>query len=244
MSLVRLQALNAAPILHDLSLTLEAGELCMLVGPNGAGKSTLLQHLAGLRPSAASLWFAGENTQHWQPEHWARRVSYLTQLSTLNFPLTVSELIGLGALTQSLSPADQQALLAQALQLWQLQPFAARDVRLLSGGEQQRVQLARTWLQLQAPNAKLWLLDEPLSALDLRYQVQCLAQLRAQCQQGKTVLMVAHDLNLARRYADRVLVLDQGRLVADGEAKAVLSAQCVSRVFGVQTVLEGDYLHW
>lgn len=236
---------GGAAIVDDITLSIGAGELVMLVGPNGAGKSTLLQRLAGVQPfSRGSIHIQGQPTAHWRHQDWARVLTYLPQLSPLNFPLSVREVVQLGALPHSDSVVALRRQVQDALEHWDIHWLADRDVRLLSGGEQQRCQLARSWLQMQAPQSRLWLLDEPLSALDLRHQQQCLQQLRALTASGRSVVMVVHDLNLALRHADRVLLLCCGRLVADGRAQDVLTPERVSEVFGVATRLEGGYLQW
>lgn len=245
MSLVRVEAMSCAPILQDIHFELHPGELVALVGPNGAGKSTLLHVLAGLKtPTQGQYWQSEQSTQAWREREFAHRLSYLPQLTSVAFALTVAEVVALGSRTQALTQAQRQALVAQTLTLWQLDDLAQRDVRTLSGGEQQRVQLARSFVQLQAPSCGLWLLDEPFSALDLRHQAWCFKQMQTQCAQGKTVLWVVHDLNQARRLASRVLLLNNGKLVADGAPKTVLSAEQVSQVFGVELMLDGESLYW
>lgn len=236
---------GGAAIVDDINLDIQAGELVMLVGPNGAGKSTLLQRLAGVQPpSRGSIHLQGQATAEWRHQDWAQTLAYLPQLSPLNFPLSVREVVQLGALPHSHSVVTLRRQVQEALERWDIHWLAERDVRLLSGGEQQRCQLARSWLQMQAAPSRLWLLDEPLSALDLRHQQQCLQQLRDVASAGKAVLMVAHDLNLARRHADRVLLLCCGRLVAEGKPREVLTAAQVTQVFGAHTQLDGDWLHW
>lgn len=245
MSLMRVEAMSCAPILQDMSLELHAGELVALVGPNGAGKSTLLQVLAGLKPlTGGQYWLGDKNTQTWREREFAQALSYLPQRTSVAFALTVAEVVALGSRMQALTQVQRRARVMQALTLWQLDALAQRDVRTLSGGEQQRVQLARSFVQLHAESCRLWLLDEPFSALDLRHQAGCFKQMQAQCAQGKTVLWVVHDLNEARRLASRVLLLDGGRLVADGAPKEVLSAKRVSQVFTVETAVGTEYLHW
>ncbi|MCT7360429.1 ATP-binding cassette domain-containing protein [Thalassolituus pacificus] len=236
---------GGAAIVDDVGFSLAAGELVMLVGPNGAGKSTLMNMLAGLlRPDCGVLQFAAADTVSWQRSDWAQRVTLVPQLSPMNFPLSVSEVVQLGGLAHSTSVVELRTQVHEAMQAWDVHYLADRDVRLLSGGEQQRCQLARSWIQVNQADSQLWLLDEPLSALDLRHQQQCMSQIRQLTATGKSVLMVVHDLNLARRYADRVLLLCCGRLVADGPAREVLTAGQVTQTFCVETLLEGDYLHW
>lgn len=233
------------PILQNISARLPAGQLTMLVGPNGAGKSTLLSLLAGLSlPSAGRLQFAGDDTRHWARQHWAQQVTLVPQLSQMGFPLSVREVVELGGLAHATSVVQLREATRQALADWDIDYLADKEVRLLSGGEQQRTQLARSWIQIQQPGSRLWLLDEPLSALDLRHQRQCLERVRQLQASGKSILMVVHDLNLALRYADRVLMLCCGELVADGPPDQVLTAERVSQVFQVETRLGQGYLHW
>lgn len=233
------------PILQNISARLPAGQLTMLVGPNGAGKSTLLSLLAGLSlPSAGRLQFAGDDTRHWARQRWAQQVTLVPQLSQMGFPLSVREVVELGGLAHATSVVQLREATRQALADWDIDYLADKEVRLLSGGEQQRTQLARSWIQIQQPGSRLWLLDEPLSALDLRHQRQCLERVRQLQASGKSILMVVHDLNLALRYADRVLMLCCGELVADGPPDQVLTAERVSQVFQVETRLSQGYLHW
>ena len=233
------------PILQNISARLPVGQLTMLVGPNGAGKSTLLSLLAGLSlPSAGRLQFAGDDTRHWARQRWAQQVTLVPQLSQMGFPLSVREVVELGGLAHATSVVQLREATRQALADWDIGYLADKEVRLLSGGEQQRTQLARSWIQIQQPGSRLWLLDEPLSALDLRHQRQCLERVRQLQASGKSILMVVHDLNLALRYADRVLMLCCGELVADGPPDQVLTAERVSQVFQVETRLSQGYLHW
>lgn len=232
-------------ILHDISFSLSAGEVTMLVGPNGVGKSTLLTVLAGLtRVNSGDIRVNDESTRHWSREQWASRISLVPQLSQMSFPLSVREVVELGGLAHSTSVVALREQTAQALKDWEIDYLQQQEVRLLSGGEQQRTQLARSWIQVQHPSSCVWLLDEPLSALDLRHQRQCLEHVQRLKQQGKTLMMVVHDLNLALRYADRVLMLSCGRLVADGHPAEVLTAASVSDVFQVETRLQHGVLSW
>lgn len=233
------------PILHNISLALPAGQLVMLVGPNGAGKSTLLHILAGQQaPTEGQLQIQGQDCAAFSRAQWAQKVTLVPQLSAMGFPLTAQEVVELGGLAHAGSVVALRKQVQQALQQWDIGYLAGRDVRLLSGGEQQRCQLARSWVQVQQADSCLWLLDEPLSALDLRHQQQCLQRVQELTASGRTVVMVEHDLNLARRYADRVVMLSCGQVVADGAARAVLTAEQVSATFRVATELSGDYLQW
>ncbi len=236
---------NGADILQDVSFGLPPGELVMLVGPNGAGKSTLLHILAGQTPmSAGRLLLQEQDCAQFSRADWARAVTLVPQLSSMGFPLSAAEVVELGGLAHSTSLTALRRQVRAALADWEITYLASRDVRLLSGGEQQRCQLARSWIQVQQPDSRLWLLDEPLSALDLRHQQQCMQRAQQLTASGKTVVMVVHDLNLARRFADRVLMLSCGRLVAAGTAAAVLTAEQVSQTFMLDVRLEGNVLSW
>ncbi|WP_430460133.1 ATP-binding cassette domain-containing protein [Thalassolituus sp. LLYu03] len=241
LSLVR----GRAPLLGDVSFSLGAGELVILAGPNGAGKSTLLHLLAGQsEPTQGTLTLDGQACHQFSRAQWAQKVTLVPQHSALGFPLTAEEVVSLGGLAHQDSVVALRQQVQQALHDWDIHYLAQRDVRQLSGGEQQRCQLARSWIQVRQSGSRLWLLDEPLSALDLRHQQQCLQHIRALTATGRTVVMVEHDLNLARRYADRVLLLSCGRLVADGAAADVLSAEQVAETFRIDAVLENGFLQW
>lgn len=234
-----------ADILQDISFDLNAGELTMLVGPNGVGKSTLLSLLAGLTaPGSGSVTIGGQHSAGWSREAWARHITLVPQLSQMGFPLSVREVVELGGLAHSQSVVALRDATAKALSDWDIGYLADQEVRLLSGGEQQRTQLARSWVQVHQPQSCVWLLDEPLSALDLRHQRQCIQRVQQLKTEGKAVLMVVHDLNLALRYADRVLMLSCGQLTADGKPEQVLTAEKVSDVFQVETRLEQGVLSW
>lgn len=240
LSLVRQQALLA-----EIDFHIDAGEWVMLVGPNGAGKSTLIQCLSGVvTPTSGQRLVQQQDPSAWTNKEWAQRISYLPQANPVGFSLTVPEVIRLGGLAHELYGEQLQQDCQQAMHLWQLDDFYPRELRRLSGGEQQRCHLARSWLQMQSPNSLLWALDEPLAALDLQHQKLCLQRIKAQTEQQKSVLMVAHDLNLARHYADRVLLMNKGRVVANGKPAEVLSADNISQVFQVEARVEGNNVIW
>ena len=146
LSLVRQQ-----PVLQNISFDIGMGELVMLVGPNGAGKSSLVQSVAGVLPiTAGKLSINQQDPSAWTAKEWARHISYLPQSNPVNFSLTVPEVVRLGGLAHEFYGTQLTELSQQAQQLWQLDEFAQREVRRLSGGEQQRCHLARSWLQMQA----------------------------------------------------------------------------------------------
>lgn len=236
---------NQRPILNNLELSLKAGELLAIVGPNGAGKSTLLQYLAGVLPiETGHLKIQQQSTRHWNATTFARHLSYLPQLSRLTFPLTVQEVVRLGGLAHEWTEQQWQAKTQQSLEQWKLLDFAERDVRFLSGGEQQRIQLARSWLQMQGKDSAIWLLDEPFSALDLRHQQLALNNIQQLKQLGKSIVLVVHDLNFARHCADKVLLIKQGKKVIEGAPTEVLTEHWVREAFSVQVCLEQGFLRW
>lgn len=241
----RLSLIRQQTVLQDISFSVQAGELVMLVGPNGAGKSSLAQTVAGVLPATTGqVRIDQQDPSLWSAKEWARHITYLPQTNPVNFSLTVSEVVRLGGLAHELYGETLQQLSQQALALWQLEAFALREVRRLSGGEQQRCHLARSWLQMQAQSSALWVLDEPLSALDLQHQKLCLQQIKAQLTAPKSVLMVAHDLNLVRHYADKVLLLDKGQLAAVGTAEEVLTAENINRVFQIEASVQDNHIYW
>nr|WP_232054884.1 heme ABC transporter ATP-binding protein [Leminorella richardii] len=212
---------------QDVSLQLKPGELVTIIGPNGAGKSTLLRLLTGyLTPSSGECRLMGKRMTDWCPHALARTRAVMRQHSDLAFPFSVRDVITMGRFPYG--KARQQEAIEQVLIQTECQSLAHRDYRHLSGGEQQRVQLARVLVQLwqPEPEAKWLFLDEPTSALDLYHQQQTLRLLK---QLTKTlnfsVCCVLHDLNLASLYSDRVVLLHQGKLVAQGTPEQVMQAE-------------------
>ncbi|ALE08057.1 hemin ABC transporter ATP-binding protein [Arthrobacter sp. ERGS1:01] len=217
-------------VLTNVTLPVIAGEVLALVGPNGAGKSTLLAALAGDVPlRAGHIELAGERLHHWSPAELALRRAVLLQHVSLSFPFTVREVVGMGrAPWSNTAAADRDdELVAAAMADTDVTVFAGRKFSALSGGEKARVALARVLAQ----DTGVVMLDEPTAALDLRHQEQVLAVARRRAEAGNAVVVVLHDLNLAAGYADKVAVLEQGRLAALGTPADVLSAELLSRVY-------------
>ncbi len=220
-------------VLDDVHLTVPKGQILALLGPNGAGKTTLLRVLSGtLAPWQGQVRWEGRDIHRLTPKERARLVAVVPQARALPPAFTVEQAVMLGR-TPYLSwlggagPADWEAV-QRALTQTDLLPLAARPLQNLSGGEQQRVLLARALAQ----ETPLLLLDEPTTHLDLHHQTRLLALVRDLSRaRGLTVVMVVHDLNQAARYADRVAILDRGRLVAAGSPAAVLTAERLTRVY-------------
>ena len=226
--------LSGRAVLRNVSLSLASGHLVALVGPNGAGKTTLLRALAGLVPSDGAIQVGGDALPSLSLRERARRFAYLPQGHMVHWPLPARDIVALGRYPHGatdparLTPGDSEAML-RAMQATDVMEFAARRVTELSGGERSRVALARV-LAVEAP---VILADEPTSSLDPRHQIDVMKTLRAAADRGTLVIVVTHDLGLAARFADTVLVLSDGRLVSQGAPAEALSEQVMANVFRI-----------
>ncbi len=221
--------LGGSTILDGVDLTVHAGEVVGLVGPNGAGKSTLLGVLSGDIPTPGTVTLAGRPLTHWSTTEAAMRRAVLVQRVTISFPFTSRQVVEMGRAPWARTPLeeDDDAAVAHAMELTDTAHLAERIFSTLSGGEQARVSLARVLAQ----GAGTLLLDEPTAALDLHHQELVLGLARERAQAGDAVVVVLHDLNLAAAYADRVAVLDAGRIAAVGSPPEVLQPELLSRVY-------------
>ena len=240
MSLLQAQAIEvragARCLVSDVSLDLAPGEFVAIIGPNGAGKSTLLGALSGDRAiSAGHVLLDGRPLARWRRAALALRRAVLPQHPSVAFDFTGRQVAMLGLLAHRgrLSDGERHAIAERALVETEALSFADRSYTVLSGGERQRVQLARVLAQCDAASLArpFLLLDEPISGLDLAHQHAALAGARRRTDGGVGVLAVLHDLNMAARYADRVAILENGRLTALGPVKTTLDPVFLSRVF-------------
>lgn len=228
-------SIDGTPILADINLDVIPGKVLGLIGPNGAGKSTLLRVLAGLcRPQAGQLRYDGIDADHVPARERARRLSFLAQSATIEWPLPVSRLVALGRLPHRgllgpLDPARDEQAVQRAMVATGVASFAERAVGTLSGGEKMRVMLARAL----AVEATTLLADEPVTALDAAHQLQTMRILRETAEQGASVVVVLHDLTLAGRFCDSLAVLDHGRLAALGAPEEVLTPNLLRDIYGV-----------
>lgn len=211
--------------LEAVSLDLGPGELVAMVGPNGAGKSTLIQALAGLLPAHGTIQWNGQSLSHIPAAERGRRLAWVGQEAHFEFAFPVRDVVAQGRYAWGDDPTG----VAEALVELDIGFLADRPVTRLSGGERHRVALARA-LATQAP-IQLW--DEPVAQLDVRHALEVMRLARRLASGGGTVVVSLHDLRAAYRF-DRVLVLDQGRLVGNGEPHEVLTAGLIRQVFRVE----------
>jgi iron complex transport system ATP-binding protein len=228
--------LGGTLIVERANLALRPGELTALVGPNGAGKTTLVRALAGLILFEGNISVDGRTLASLSPRERARRIAYLPQGNVFHWPLSVANVVALGRYPHtdpfSRVSIDDRAAVAGALSVTETEAFAERSVTTLSGGERARVALARAL----ATQAGVLLADEPTVSLDPRHQLVVMNLLREAARAGGAVLAVVHDLTLAARFADRVLVMDKGRIVADALPHDALTTERIAAVFGVEIV--------
>lgn len=220
-------------VVKDLDITIARGEFTAIIGPNGAGKTTLLRALAGLESAWGEVQVGGVPMDRLDLRTRARAIAYLPQGHSFHWPMLVSDIIALGRIPHgsgmdSLSDADRLAV-ADAMADTETTEFAHRPVTELSGGERARVALARA-LAVAAP---VLLADEPTASLDPRYGLHVLEMLTRLADDGVAVVAVLQDLGHAARFADRLLVMDEGEVVADGAPARILTEDLISRVFGV-----------
>ena len=222
-------------VIDRVSLGIEAGEFVSLIGPNGAGKSTLLKLMVGLaRPSDGAVLFEGRPVTDYRPHELARKVAFVPQETRVVFPFTASEMMLMGRearRTRTLFDTPEDALVVgEAMALTETSGLAKRIFNELSGGERQRVVLASALVQ----QPEVLLLDEPTVYLDLKHQLDFYEMLTRLNRNGMTVVAVTHDVNLAARYAERIVVLDHGRIAADDTPETVIVPRLLEEVFEIR----------
>jgi iron complex transport system ATP-binding protein len=236
-------------VLQDVSLHARPGRLLAIIGPNGAGKTSVLSLLSGAATAeAGEVVLDGAHLSRIGAEALARRRAVVSQGARIAFPFRVHEAIALGRAPHRGRTTHHQdaALVEEAMARFELLHLAERSVPTLSGGEQQRVQLARAFVQLDRPvvdgSARWLLLDEPVTGLDPAHQVRALAEARRFADAGGGVIAVLHDLRLAARYADDVALIEQGRCTALDTPATVLTAERIRRAFGLDEASVGLFL--
>ncbi|RXT54882.1 ABC transporter [Bosea sp. Tri-44] len=226
---------DGKPILAGIDLALRPGELVGLIGANGAGKTTLLRILADLlRPAAGTVLYDGKSARALGRRTLAQRLAFLAQGGNVQWQMRAEAVVALGRLPHrrpfaDLTAADKAAI-TNAFAATDTSAFRARSLDSLSGGERMRVLLARAL----AVEAEMLLADEPLVGLDPRHQLEAMALFRRIATSGTGVVVVLHDLSLAGRFCDRLVLLDDGRILADGPPAAVLNDGNLARAFGIE----------
>ncbi len=228
-------------VLSEVSLDLSLGRFVAVVGPNGAGKTSLLRAIVGLVPHGGRVALGADDLAGLSARGRARRIAYLPQGHEVHWPLPARDIVALGRFPHGaadpdrLGPSDLE-MIAEAMRVTETAAFADRPVTSLSGGERARVALARVF----AAGAPVILADEPTAALDPRHQIDVMSALRARARSGALVVAVTHDLGLAARYADTVVLLQGGRLAGSGPPAESLAPDLLRRVFGIEAFL-GEY---
>jgi iron complex transport system ATP-binding protein len=226
---------GGAKLLRQVSISLAAGEFVLLAGPNGAGKTTLLKTLAGLLPFQGGRLSFPQSPRGRLPG----QIAYLEQGGQIHWPMSVRDVVSLGRIPfgvalQRPSMEDESAILS-AMSDCGVSGLARQSSDRLSGGETARVLLARA-LAVRAP---ILLVDEPIASLDPAHQIATMQVLEREARRGCAVLAVLHDLPLGLRFADRVLVMEGGQVVADAPPARILADKCLDRVFGVEFRVQG-----
>ncbi|MFL6375449.1 MAG: heme ABC transporter ATP-binding protein [Pyrinomonadaceae bacterium] len=249
--------INGRELLSGVSATFEPGKLHLIIGPNGAGKSTLIKLLARLtRPTNGSVLYEGTDVTATSEMILAKKRAVLSQAIEVAFPLSVSEVVMMGRYPHfggRPGPADKK-LVDGMMSLVDVMEFADRNYQTLSGGERQRVNFARVLAQVwptqhettDFPACRYLFLDEPLTFLDIHHQIDFMKKVREFASAPEAVTIgVVHDLNLATRFADRLYMIDGGRIVAAGTPDEVLTADLIRQVFAVEPefVATADGVH-
>ena len=229
--------LGNKPVVEQMNIHIDKGEFVGLIGPNGAGKSSLLRMLAGLaKPKSGDVYLAPQEVStsiHLiSAQARARFMAYLAQHESPAWPLSVKNLVALGRSPWNSSvrtnEQDENAI-TNALKMTEVGSLAERPVTELSGGELQRVLLARVF----AGNPKLIVADEPIVALDLYHQLHIMELLQSHAKEGGAVVAALHDLSLASRFCSRLVLMNHGKLVAEGDPVNVLTPKNLAQVYGI-----------
>jgi len=225
-------------VLRGVTLSFDRSELAAIIGPNGAGKSTLLSIMAGMLPQhTGECRLDGKPLAKWPRKLFAQSVSVVPQLQSVEFPFSAEQVVLMGRMPFSdgmFESASDEAAVTHAMEITDTVQFRHRDFRTLSGGERQRVIVASALAQ----SPKALLLDEPTTFLDLEHQVSLYRLLRSLCGGGLLAISVTHDINLAAAYADRIIMLHNGTIVADGKPHEVIHNASIRTVFSTDVEIQ------
>ena len=230
-------SIGGRAIVSGIDLALTAGRLVALLGPNGAGKTTLIKAIAGLLPSSGAVMLDGDALRTIPRRQRARRIAYLPQGHQVHWPLSARDVVALGRLPHGLADPARMgevdaAAVHRAMERTGALGFGDQPVMTLSGGERARVMLARAL----AVEAGVLLADEPTASLDPRHQMLVMQDLKTEAQAGALVIVVTHDIMLASRMADEIVLMDAGRLVAHGTPAMVLTDAVLADVYGISAL--------
>lgn len=234
-------SLDDVPVLDDVSVTADAGELVGLVGPNGSGKTTLLRTISGaLTPDSGRVRVDGEDIHALPSKAASQRVAVVPQDTSISFSFDVRRIVGMGRTAHrgrfERTTADDRAAIEAAMERTATRQFAERPIDTISGGERQRVLLARAIAQ----ETPALLLDEPTASLDVNHAIETLQSVRSLVADGRAAVAAIHDLDLAARFCDSLVLLSSGDVVATGSPEAVLTESTVSSTFDVRSAVTPD----
>ena len=233
------------PLISDISASFSPGGVHLIIGPNGAGKSTLVKVLARLlRPQTGTVEYEGHDVNSLSEAELAKRRAVLSQAIEIAFPLTVREVVMMGRyphFSARPGPTDER-IVDEVMEHFDVTEFKHRYYQTLSGGERQRVNFARVlaqlWQDSSVDSCRYLFLDEPLTFLDIRHQIDFMKRIRTFTDARDVVTVgVVHDLNLAARFADRIVMLNGGRIVANDTPSEVLTTERIEQVFGVEPTM-------
>ena len=232
---------EAKALLERVRLHADQGQLVGLIGPNGAGKSTLLRAIAGvLRPQEGAVWLEGEELESIPARDVAARMALVPQIAPYTHGFTARELVLMGRYPHlgrfQIEGAADEAIAREAMELTETEEFAERTLDTLSGGERQRVFVSRALAQ----QPRVLLLDEPTANLDVLHKLRVLDLVRRLVDEGLTAVAAIHDLGMAARYCDRLVLLSSGRVLAEGPPEAVLAPDIIEAAFGVRSAVYRD----
>ena len=235
--------LGRKAVVDGVSFDVSPGEMVGIIGPNGSGKTTTLRAVSGLiEPESGSVELSGVRLDEIDARARAKKVAYLPQSSGHGMSFTAMEIALMGRYPHlgrfQVEGENDRKVALDALKRTGVEEFVDRQIGDMSGGERQRVLIARSLAQ----EPELLLLDEPTASLDLKHQIELMALVHAEAAAGMGAVVVLHDVGLAARHCDRLILLDQGQLISDGSPADVLTAENLARVFEVEAMIENDEL--
>jgi len=218
-------------LLSELSCSFRAGEVVVILGPNGAGKSSLLLALAGLIPSSGEINLQGRALNHYSRHELSMQIAWQGELPPTEFGLTVNQRLNLAV-------AEESEAIEEVAQTMDIQALLQRPLGELSSGERQRTELAALMLR----DAPIWLLDEPTAHLDLKHQIQCVQMMKTQCESGRAIITVLHDIQQAMAVADHLILVDGKGGAEYGEAEQLFAGQRLTQLFDAPVIHQGALL--